>query len=241
MYKVDRSFHPPSNETIVWRYLDFTKFMDLLISQKLFFCRSDKFEDPFEGIFKLKDHVRTQDMFQSMPETKKFYFINSWHINETQSAAMWKIFVKNNNGIAIKSTVSRIISSFENTKDEVYAGQIYYRDFEKVTYKDLQAEPQNQYSDNSGGVNQFNYKRISFEHEKELRLYHIDTPIPHTMKEGTPRAPLEFKKIDVDLIALIDSIVVAPFAEPWFLDLIISVTKKLNFDFQITQSDLYKS
>lgn len=39
----------------IWRYMDFTKFMHLLTTKSLWFNRSDKFEDPFEGKYPLKN------------------------------------------------------------------------------------------------------------------------------------------------------------------------------------------
>lgn len=240
MYKENRQFHTPDLQTVAWRYINFEKFVDLLTSKQLFFCRSDKFDDPFEGIFQLKDYEKTREMFSNMPKTKKFYFINSWHINDNQSDAMWKIFSKTNNGIAIKSSVEKIIASLVNTSEDVHIGRIYYRDYDKITFSDLADEPQNQISDRGSSTNQFNYKRISFEHEKELRLYHIDIPIPHSIKNGVEREPLEFKKINIDLSKLVDEIVIAPFADAWFKELVFRVSEKLNYKFTITTSTLYE-
>jgi hypothetical protein len=42
---------PDDNDTIVWKYLDLSKFLDMLLSQQLFMSRSDKFEDQYEGTF----------------------------------------------------------------------------------------------------------------------------------------------------------------------------------------------
>ena len=39
----------PSDDAILWRYLDFTKFAALLNSKALYFCRLDCLGDPFEG------------------------------------------------------------------------------------------------------------------------------------------------------------------------------------------------
>lgn len=240
MYKEELQFHTPENETIVWRYLDFEKFVDLITSKKLFMCRSDKFEDPFEGVLKLKDTKQSE--FDLNVLTKKFYFINCWHINDMQSDAMWKIFLKTNNGIAIKSTVKRIKKSLEKTKEDIHIGKVYYRDFSKTTFFDLMREPQNIWPNSNGRggcVNQYNYKRISFEHEKELRLNFIDLPIPHATKNGTPRAPLEQKIIEIDINELIEEIVVAPFSDSWFKPLIERLTQQLNYDFKILESNLY--
>ena len=45
-----RKFHnPPPADTILWRYMDFTKFVSLLEKRSLFFARADKLGDPFEG------------------------------------------------------------------------------------------------------------------------------------------------------------------------------------------------
>lgn len=37
--------------TILWRYLDTAKFLDLIHNQRLFFIRGDQLEDKFEGAF----------------------------------------------------------------------------------------------------------------------------------------------------------------------------------------------
>jgi hypothetical protein len=50
MYKENELFDTPSNNSKIWRYLDFTKFIDLLDKSSLFFCRLDKLGDPFEGV-----------------------------------------------------------------------------------------------------------------------------------------------------------------------------------------------
>jgi hypothetical protein len=240
MYKKDYSFHTPDNKLIVWRYIDFTKFVDLILNQQLFFCRSDKFEDPFEGIFRLKDYSQTKSMFETQHLTKKYYFLNCWHINDNQSDAMWKIFLETKNGIAIKSTVGNIINCLKGTEEDIFISKVYYRDFDKVTFDDLMFEKQNQLFDGRGGsINQFNYKRTSFEHEKELRLYYIDMPIPHAIKGGVPREPITHKNIKINVSELINEIVIAPFADEWFNSLVETFIKRLRFDFPICKSDLY--
>ena len=52
MYKKNDNIKLPEDpDTIVWKYLDLSKFLDLLMSRKLFMSRSDKFEDQYEGTF----------------------------------------------------------------------------------------------------------------------------------------------------------------------------------------------
>jgi len=180
-------------------------------------------------------------MLTNQELTKKFYFLNCWHINDNQSDAMWKIFLDTKNGIAIKSTVGALIKSLDASLDDVFISKVYYRDFDKVTFNELMNEEQNKlFGGRGGSLNQFNYKRISFEHEKELRLYHIDLPIPHAIKDGIPREPLTHKRIDIALSSLINEIVIAPFADEWFENLVKQIVEKLNYNFEVTKSNLYK-
>lgn len=239
MYKESHHFHTPVDETIIWRYMDFTKFVDLLLNGKLFFNRSDNFEDPFEGIFRLKDFESTKEFWTDEELTKKFYFLNCWHINNNQSDAMWKIFLDTKNGIAIKSSIGNLKRSLEGSSDEIFIGEVYYREYENKTFFELMFEQQNKIGSQGGGLNQFSYKRISFEHEKELRLFYVDMPIPHAIKDGIPREPITHKKIDINLEYLITEIVVAPFADSWFKDLVQQIVDKYGLNLKITKSELY--
>lgn len=49
MYSAKPSFDVPDEHTTIWRYMDFTKFVSLLDKKTLYFTRSDKFDDKFEG------------------------------------------------------------------------------------------------------------------------------------------------------------------------------------------------
>jgi len=239
MYKTSDSFHTPDSNYTTWRYMNFTKFVDLLISKQLFFNRSDKFEDPFEGLLKVKGEPK--DAIEINKLTKEFYFLNCWHLSEFQSDAMWKIFLDTKNGIAIKSTVSNLINCFSETKEDIFISKIYYRDFNNITFFDLMKESQNQLFGGMGGtINQFNYKRNCFEHEKELRLYFIDYPIPHTVRNGIPRKPLDSKKININVNEMIQEVIIAPFADDWFKSLVENVIKSFGYNFNVTKSELYE-
>ena len=94
---------PENPNTIVWKYLDLSKFLDLLLSKKLFMSRSDKFEDQYEGTFSEPTYEEIRKIAENNPEFLDYYkshrekiVISSWHINEYESFAMWQIFTKNN-------------------------------------------------------------------------------------------------------------------------------------------------
>lgn len=153
---------------------------------------------------------------------------------------MWKCFLKTNNGLAIKSTVKKLIKSLECSEEEVHMGQVYYRDFKNTTFFELMREDQNQMFNGLGGVvNPFFYKRVDFEHEKELRLYYIDMPIPHLIRDGVEREPFEYKRINVNVSDLVGELVVSPFADDWFKSLIEDILRKVGLDIPVTKSGLY--
>ena len=46
----------PEDTAILRKYMSFEKFVNLLSTKSLFFTRSDKFDDPFEGF--TKNHAK---------------------------------------------------------------------------------------------------------------------------------------------------------------------------------------
>ena len=70
---------------------------------------------------------------------------------------MWKLYVKNSNGVAIQSTFKRLAESFREGTDNVYIGKVKYVDY----MTELIPEGNSFYP--------FLYKRKSFAHESELR------------------------------------------------------------------------
>ncbi|XZI53422.1 hypothetical protein ACSW9K_08320 [Clostridium perfringens] len=50
MHKEHLVFIEPNDSDILWRYLDFTKSIDLLESQSIFFTRADKFEGSYSKL-----------------------------------------------------------------------------------------------------------------------------------------------------------------------------------------------
>ena len=236
-YKEHPSCKTPENkDQKVWRYMDFTKFVSILEDQALFFSRLSTFTDPLEG-FLTKPVV---DEFRNIPDGltaeeeerrraisesnlrvlrmgRNLIFVSSWHMNDYESVAMWELYLKSGEGVAIQSTVKRMIDSFANTENEVYIGQIDYVDYENdeipwnnVLYLAL-------------------HKRKSFEHEREVRAI-VMSP------ENSPG-----KLIDVDLNILIDRIFVAPNSPVWIHDLVKKAISRYGLSKKVVHSGLEQS
>lgn len=217
---------PENSNTIVWKYLDLSKFLDLLLSQKLFMSRSDKFEDQYEGTFSEPTYEEIKKIAINNPDFLQYYkshrekvAISSWHINEYESFAMWQIFTQNSEGLAIQSTVERLKNALNSeTQHEQYIGEVNYIDYKKeyIPFDDM--------------FFPFLFKRKSFQYEREVRIISDVTQSNIKLNDGL--------KINVDINQLIEKIYIHPKSENWYKNLVIELVSKLGFDFTIEKSDL---
>jgi hypothetical protein len=217
---------PEDPDTIVWKYLDLSKFLDLLLSQKLFMSRSDKFEDQYEGTFSEPTFEEIKKLSENNPEFLDYYkskrekvVVSSWHINEYESFAMWQIFTQNSEGLAIQSTIGRLQKALDPEKNfKQFIGQVNYIDYKKeyIPFDDL--------------FFPFLFKRKSFQYEREVRIISDTTETKININDGL--------KINVDINQLIDKIYIHPKSENWYKNLVIQLVSKLGFDIEIEKSDL---
>ncbi len=139
---------------------------------------------------------------------------------------MWKLYLSSNLGIAIKSSIERLIKSFEiEDRYDIYVGEVNYLDYEKDLF-------------NYGNVFCYFFnKRKSFDHEKEIRAL-----VSHAIENPKRKANEPYDgfgvNIKIDINKLIEKIYVAPFSPEWYFDLIKSVLKRYDIQFDIVQSSL---
>lgn len=149
-----RNLLPLEPNSIIWRYLDLEKFKSLLETRSLFFCRADKFSDPFEGsVPKLEAENREvtmreisrmpgfnfgkkqidENIYSTQEMHKKFKrttTINCWHINKNESDAMWRLYLKDKEGVAIQSTTERIYGTIEVIPEIIGLSKVRYLNYE---------------------------------------------------------------------------------------------------------------
>ena len=172
LYTITPANKLPPPEAIVWRYLDFPKFISMLELKQMPLARSDTFDDPYEGhwskptIAKLYAHSlsdqassSTAGMILRQPNTERVkHFISCWHVNEHESAAMWKLYVGSGSGIAIKSTYGALTDEISKSNISACIVKVEYLDYlRQETPSDTSYDP-------------YYHKRISFKHEEELRV-----------------------------------------------------------------------
>lgn len=267
MYRILTGFTSPKDEEILWRYLSFEKFANLLATESLHFARADTFEDPYESfvppsimhLFKQETcHLGEKEspaVIELWKEWRKWVMCCCWHQANQQSMVMWGRYEMHNSGIAIKTTMQRLKSSFGYKKNiPVHICNVRYINYDRFKIPKSISNMNRIYLP-------FFYKRKEFRNENEVRAI-IDTS-PYikqdffTVKKGPnidrkaidPQQLLDIRyhKIDdkdkgrnlkVNLKTLIDEIIISPYTESWVAETVESIVNQYNYDFPVNRSKL---
>lgn len=247
-------FFPESNYQIA-KYLDITKFVSLLSLKSLFFCRLDKLEDHFEGTtskpnFELRKEsyrylnnlfpnrkqlteeeieINVKSQYASDEKFKAVNCVCCWNKFKNESAALWKIYSDLHKGVMIKTNINDLISSFKDTPEELDLSEIKYIDYEKeympdhnLTYPIIHKHNAYYFEDEVRIINTVKYgNKFTFDWDSEK------------VKNG--------KYISVDITKLINEVVVSPYAENWYFELISDLCSKYGLEsITIVKSKLSK-
>ncbi len=237
-------FPPPVDRSCkIWRYMDFTKYVWLLQTKALFFSRADLLGDPFEGSFsKANQNLRPivyNDLYNEFRDkgmegqwnkvyevvrlSSKWIYVSCWHRNDHESAAMWKLYAKTSEAIAIQTTYQRL---FHCLPKNTYVGCVTYIDYEKDWLPE-------------GNVfSPFMHKRMSFEHEHEVRALISESPKTLEKVDYLKRNPDVGRHVPVDLGDLIETVYVSPDCAPWFFQLVRDVSSRYDLTKPVIQSSI---
>ena len=237
MYKEHPDLNPPPDDAVLWRYMDFTKFVSLLDRRELFFARADKLGDPFEGSFsRVNEALRPtlyagrlspqvlQGFADHMRELRRFTLISCWHQSLHESAAMWRLYASETDGIAIKTDFGSFKQSLKSSED-IYIGKINY-----VDYKEYFIPENNLFAP-------FLHKRQDFKHEQEVRAIILKILTSGKRADFSQDICDIGKYYEVDLSLLIQEVIVAPLAQDWFLQLVESITDRYNLGAPVIKSE----
>lgn len=235
-------FIPPDDvNTTIWRYLDFQKFVALLETESLWFSRIDYLDDPYEGSTPRGDSAFWDSVIGSNPEktdvaeynrdairrfvrmSREATYVNCWHVNERESAAMWYLYSKDGSSVAIKSSYPRLRSVL---MPEIQIGMVRYIDYEaeSIPFGNI--------------LNYFMHKRRSFDHERELRA--LIWMLGEDMKKIENEIELTETgiNIEVSLDELVAEVVLAPESPPWFESLVKNVVLRYGRTMEVLRSEI---
>jgi hypothetical protein len=244
MYEKHELFKAPSNlDTPLWRYMDLPKFLALLEDEALYFARADTMADRFEGAMgpvnlALRPQLYGEHYAVASPqisrltrEVRRFTYLSCWHASEHESAAMWGLYQRDGRGIAVRSTFERLTGSLRDDHP-IYVGNIYYVDYD------------HQFIPEGNSLGPYIHKRVSFEHEHEVRAVIQDlTLATRTSPEGSSILDLNVAtpgglNIPADLNRLIEAIYIAPESPDWFAELVEKLVRRYDREWPVRHSDL---
>lgn len=230
------SLEKPALSVPLWRYMDFTKFIAMLVNRGLYMSRLDRLGDAYEGwipetprgkyrgFFQDKFFTRDRQLRKKAATLRKTFYVNCWHANDEESYAMWKLYLRGENGIAIRTTCRRLRTALEQTTENLSLYRVMYAD-------------QGQSPIHGGSMLRACLtKRPAFAHEKEVRLvWWKETEAGQRTKGKLRRGGFY---IDCDLDKLLDRVYVAPTGNPWFVPIVKDIIQRYGVKTQIFQSTL---
>jgi hypothetical protein len=221
-------------DTQIMRYMSFASFCALIINRQLLFRRQDRLEDPYEGKLpegsyeNFADAIRIQSGLSKRDSekygervnrhhqvyTRKYIFVNSWTINDTEDRLMWKSYLGGGKeGVAIQTTAKGLKDSLNPKKNRMVFGKVSYSqdalpalsiDRDSIATHKLKAyESENE------------YRALIYGHK-----YHSYTQ--HPGKRPRPLAKSHLY-IDVDLHYLIKRVYVTQSDNNWFYKVVESI------------------
>jgi hypothetical protein len=223
---------PLKSQTELWRYMDVARFLALIDQKELYLPRLHEFqnEDPWEGAASPSDPLFGRDpeyMHRAAAHvTSSLPLVSCWHENETESVAMWKLYVSGREGVAIKTTVSSLIQLLSVGR-ELKLGRVVYRDIndfahspEVFVFEDGRCTGS---TDVLGLERNIFRKNKGFIHEQEVRAVIYDTYCATQAIFGTDLQALSLGQperrpgvnVPVDIAVLIQKIVVSPAFPNW--------------------------
>lgn len=245
----DSLLDQPPRDANLWRYMDISKLASLLATSTIFFSRADRFDDRWEGAVSPNDvevwekEVEASDESPDDRETlirnyrrtfqglRRHTYISCWHENHGESAAMWKLYLKSDEGIAVQTSFGRLRDELNESKRFIHLGRVRYCDYAKdsiaggtpVAFGGAKV---------IGPFAPFTQKRHGFVHEAEIRAMFqdryksLDDPSEH--EYGLP--------VGVNVGRLIENIYVAPGTPTWLRATIQVLMQKFGIDRDVRAS-----
>src|SRR5262249_7403023 len=231
-----QSYKRPTLDTPLWRFMDFAKLVAMLMDKAIYFPRADTLGDPFEGArgiaYRREEwkqyamsyyrdlltnlpppHVNTRSAHEVEVEALRLHeeieklsardvkeqFVTCWHSNDVESEALWRLYCPAlTPGVCVRTNFGLLDRALKSD-EEIRFGHVQYVDFK---------------TDFAGTYDRIFWKRKSLGHEAEVR------GVIHPRAQGPNGAEATGLLVPVDLEACIQSVIVSPFAAPWFEDVV---------------------
>jgi len=179
---------------------------------------------------------------RNVADGRNVLVVNCWFLGESESPQMWKEYVGSTEGVAIRSTLKRLDQSILAKQEFTTIGKVNYVDFSRY---DMGI-----YTGSRAGERALlKAKKYSFENEVRIVTHNLvcpgclnpdGSPPTRTQLDGPgmydPNRPGLY--LQVKLRMLIETVITAPGAAPWFNDLVAKLCKRYQLDATVEKSKL---
>ena len=180
-----------------WRYMDITKFADMVTRRRLYMARADLLGDEHEGTTPaaeleywrlLAENAETEEqrritqgnrdqLSEFAREFRKTYYVSCWHMVPDENIAMWERYVRSNDAVAIRSTFFTLRSLLDRTVIEM--GVVRYIDYDAYRLPSFNL------------MQLIMHKRHFFRDEREVRAV-VWTTAPEHIRREPRMAPRKY-------------------------------------------------
>lgn len=228
-YIVHPNLATPPDDTVLWKYLDFAKFVSILETKSLWFSRANLFEDPLEGTYTDAEleHWRNllagENFHGSMMDGSDLItsvtYVDCWRQGDSESLAMWDLYGKGSGIVAIKTTVGSLKAQYAAFDGTIYLAKVNYVDWNSATWS-------------TNAFEMLARKEASYGHESEVRA--MITEFGHVAQ--TPnRVP--GIALPIDPSALISEVIVGPREKGWVLSLVQKTVERYGLPVTVRSSN----
>jgi hypothetical protein len=251
MYWWWTDYRRPAQDQVLWRYMDLAKFIAMLRDRTLYFPRSDKLGDPFEGARGIsvrrdewKAHCLAYYRFGLENPPPGGTPLSPQRIQE-QAEQLYQEVEGAMQGELRRTYVTCWHANAGESEAfwRLYAPPPVMGVAVRCTYAKLDAALHADTHIRFGHVRYINFreqfagtydrvfwKRASLAHEEEVRGVIIGTAPEEDQQYGI--------SVPFDLAGGIDAVVTSPFAPPWFAGVVSEVMERFGFKAQLIPSDL---
>lgn len=221
----------------IYRIFSEKWFRNLLVTKENGLVRPSAWRDPFENFFLKHGGVMPDGTLVGFDSLAKSWYGQCW-TTQRESDAMWRIYSHDQDGVRVRTTVRRLLSSI--WQDEPFGASKYF--IGKVRYETrqgIEAFIENtRFSELALGGNAARFaetllvKRPEFEHEHEMRL------LFHDAENQFPEQEVWTHPFDVNSVAT--EITLDPRLDDEKTSEAAARIKGLGCTVPIVASDLYK-
>jgi hypothetical protein len=152
--------------------------------------------------------------------------VSCWHMAPTESDSHWRIYGRNDEGVAIRSTIGAMKRALDVDQERVvHIGEVEYIDFEN-----------GQIWLNSG-FSPIVHKRREFAHDREVRAVAWERERKYGGQMLPPFGPSGIH-VAVDVGALLQELVISPLAHQLFEDTVRDIINRLDVACAVRRSKL---